>query len=155
MLHAASLQLGGAAHVVFGHSGAGKTTLAERLPTAFLNEEYAFLIPTEGGWRWLWYPQSREPKEARPAELPLGRLLAMSTDRTQTRVAPMAAVTDVLPKLMGSVFWLPGMPGALLLKHCAALIEAHPVAALSHCLRTPAAQVAALIAGEEDELLAI
>lgn len=155
MLHAASLLLDDHAHVVFGRSGAGKTTLVERLPDSYLNEEFAFLVPADGGWRWLWYAQSRTLTVERPHELPLGLLLALADKRFETTIDQEDTTADALTRLVGSVFWLPGMPTDLLLSHCAALVDAHAVREFSHCLETPAAEVAALIEGRFDDISSV
>ncbi|MCO4761248.1 MAG: hypothetical protein KC502_07075 [Myxococcales bacterium] len=151
MVHAVSLLLEGRAHVVFGHSGAGKTTLGHRLPASFLNEEYAFMVPgpTPERWQWLWYAQERAPRVDRAATLPFGNLFAMAAARDETRCWPLET-TKAPAALMPSLYWLPGMPNELLLHNVLSLVQAHPVRWFSHCLQTPETDVAALIGSDHD-----
>ena len=136
-LHGACLWLDGLAYVVFGPSTAGKTTLANRFPQAWLHDELTFLVPSASGgvcgwevWRQAEWRGAREP---RPWTLPLGGLLALGPDRTQTAVTPLES-NEALSRLLACQYYAGGVATPLLLDGAIALAQACPPGELSHCL---------------------
>ena len=142
LLHAATIEIEGRAVVVVGESGRGKTTLCQRFPNHFLNEEYAFLAPTgpNGTWEAHWYAQERGPTTERPSVLPMGRLCLLSPRRSRTAVLA-ATNAEALTTLHGASLWVHGVPPALQLGGMERLLSNFAPTWLEHDLRSPHRQL--------------
>ncbi len=151
LLHAATLLHRGRAWVVMGHSGAGKTTLAERFADTYLHDEYAFLVPdAAGGWSVWRYCESRGPREARPWRVPLAGIAVLSADRSRTAVQPIASA-DAFATVCVHAYHAGGAAAQAVFDGVLALVRDHPPRHLSHCLgQAPAAVLGALEATRDD-----
>lgn len=136
-LHGACLWLDGLAYVVFGPSTAGKTTLANRFPHAWLHDELTFVVPTSAqgvrGWEVWRQAEWRGTREPRPWTVPLGGLLALGPDRTQTCVESLES-TEGLGRMMACLYHAGGVATPRLFDGALALAAACPPCELSHCL---------------------
>ncbi len=148
-LHAATLALDGLAWVVFGASGAGKTTLAWRFIDSYVQDDWVFLVPDAQGIWWAWrLSEQRGPFDPdEPAwQLRLGGLRQLSPERRVTGLRPLSPEAG-FAALSASAHAVDGCAGPGLLDALARLVEAHPPALLDHALTTPADELAAFITG--------
>ena len=146
LLHAATLWIDGRAFVVAGPSTAGKSTIAARFAPNWWSDEHAFLAQENGAWQVMRHVEFRGNEGPFPWRAPLAGLLWLGPERTQSRVVPLHpgdALQRILPQAL-----VAGPPTApLVLDAVAQLCQHVPVVALSHCLATPVAELARLIAG--------
>jgi hypothetical protein len=134
-LHASAILVDGAACVVAGPSGGGKSTLRKRFPESWLQDEHAFLVPD--GKRWvLWQqPELAGCRDPRPHAPPLTSVHVIDpSDRTRTTAALLPAA-DALAELLPHGYFAGGVATSLWVDGMARLAESVPVRRLHHCLR--------------------
>ncbi|MSP91614.1 MAG: hypothetical protein EXR79_07400 [Myxococcales bacterium] len=133
-LHAATLQAGGRAWVIAGHSGVGKTTLARRFPGVASHDEIAYLVPTPAGWTAWHHAEWRGLPGEHALVLPLGGLFVLLPNvRTRTEVVA-APAGERAALVLARAYYAGGAATPWLLDAAAALGRDVPVGLLSHCL---------------------
>lgn len=149
LLHAATLWLDGRAFVVAGQSTAGKTTLCERFSSNWLSDEHAFLAQDGDAWSVLRHIDFRGNEGDFPWRAPLAGVLWLGPERDVSRVDRLAPAA-IVPHVLHQALVAGPVTSTRVLDAVAHLCEHVPVAQLSHCLATPVAQLAAMIAGVAD-----
>ena len=149
VLHAAVLGHAERAWVVSGPSTAGKTTLCGRVPGRWWSDEYAYLVPTAGGWEAWRHREFRGGEGEFPWTAPLGGVVWLGPDRSQTTCTPMAS-PDAFARLGYQLLTLGPLTTQASLDALALLLSAHRPRVLSHHLGTPVDAVWSALAGEPD-----
>ena len=145
-LHAMTLQVGGRAWVVAGHSGAGKTTLARRFPGVASHDEVAYLVPTPDGWTAWHHAEWRGLPGDHASVLPLGGLFVLLPDERSCTQVVRAPAGERAALVLARAYHAGGAATAWLLDAAAALGRDVPVGLLSHSLDDPPAAVVQALA---------
>jgi len=146
LLHGASLDIDGAGVVVVGQSGAGKSTLCGRLANDWCNEEYAWVVPTPGGWE-VWHLLAfRANKAATVRVSPLRALWILGADRETTAGAALGVADAAAGLMANAILPQPGEVFGLCCDNALELAATGLVGRLSHHLGTSIANLRALLA---------
>ncbi|MBM4344766.1 MAG: hypothetical protein FJ100_15475 [Deltaproteobacteria bacterium] len=133
LLHGCSLVKEGRAAVVVGPSGAGKTTLAGRLPALALHDDIVVLARQGPRWQ-VWAQDVYRPfGAAATGAFDLHRILWLSPRRDQIRAQPLGVGSTVM-HVLGQVFDADGAAQAPLADAVAALVGTHGAWSLDHAL---------------------
>ncbi len=131
MLHAAGIVRGKQAYLFFGHSGAGKTTIARHSTDAdaiVLNDDLVILRPKPSGWQAYGTP-FWNPTQTRPSshDAPLGALFQLVQDR-QVFLEPLSP-SKAIAELVANVPVIPADParGLSLLQRISDVVQCTPV----------------------------
>ena len=146
LLHAATLWIDGKAYVIAGHSTAGKTTLSARFAPHWWSDEHAFLASDGDGWQVLRHIDFRGNEGDFPWRAPLAGLLWLGPERTRSGVTPLAPA-DGLKRILPQALVAGPLTSTLVLDAAVHVCAHVAVRELSHCLTTPVAELAKLIAG--------